>query len=506
MSGESRQYLGHGPPNAREKPLASSRKKKRMSPLIQFLIKLGTVAVILVVVFTFVLGVHINRGNRAGPDGDDEGKQVFIKPVDKNDVEPVPAANDASKYTVIGKPEFETGTDIELGTTDYKNDSAILTFRKGDSKKAEGSNSTKTIDFITVPDPTDVSIPAWYNSDEEYVEKKLELNFSGVTFLEPGVYRYTIKENQEYSENKTQSGLDPLPGLIFDPGPATRGGVSKERYLDVYVKDEDGVLVVSGYVLHEKAAAPTIDSTNKGTADVTADGNELTDKSTGFTNQYPTKSLAFKKEVQGNQASRDKFFKFTVTITPPTGVTINNSHWFELDMTDDKWVWSPAENVATDYAQGDMDAANNPQRSGTTDFKIEKGRIYINGAALTAGKVFYLQHGNSVMIRNLPAGVTYKVEEVAEDYAQLTEKVANYQNATTGVLKDEDGNVNRDGSVVSEAPDESEVATSFINKRNGVIPTGLLTVVGPAIAVILIAVVGLGIVWMGKRRKEERAE
>ena len=47
--------------------------KKRISPLLRFLIKLAAVAAILIAVFTFVLGVHIHHGNRMYPfimDGD----------------------------------------------------------------------------------------------------------------------------------------------------------------------------------------------------------------------------------------------------------------------------------------------------------------------------------------------------------------------------------------------------------------------------------------------------
>lgn len=52
---------------------APRKRKKRMSPLLRFLIKLAAVAAILIAVFTFVLGVHIHHGNRMYPfimDGD----------------------------------------------------------------------------------------------------------------------------------------------------------------------------------------------------------------------------------------------------------------------------------------------------------------------------------------------------------------------------------------------------------------------------------------------------
>ena len=49
------------------------KKKKRLGPLPRFLIKLAVVAAATLVVFTFVLGVHIHHGNRMYPfvlDGD----------------------------------------------------------------------------------------------------------------------------------------------------------------------------------------------------------------------------------------------------------------------------------------------------------------------------------------------------------------------------------------------------------------------------------------------------
>lgn len=58
---------------AEEKPPSPRKKKKGLSPLLRFLIKLGLVGAILAGVFTFVLGLHICRGNAMYPfimDGD----------------------------------------------------------------------------------------------------------------------------------------------------------------------------------------------------------------------------------------------------------------------------------------------------------------------------------------------------------------------------------------------------------------------------------------------------
>lgn len=72
---ESSERLRRPPDSAaagETKPPARPRKKG-LSPIVRFLIKLGAVALILFVVFGFVLGIHINHGNRMYPfimDGD----------------------------------------------------------------------------------------------------------------------------------------------------------------------------------------------------------------------------------------------------------------------------------------------------------------------------------------------------------------------------------------------------------------------------------------------------
>ena len=96
-------------------------------------------------------------------------------------------------------------------------------------------------------------------------------------------------------------------------------------------------------------------------------------------------------------------------------------------------------------------------------------------------------------VRGLPLNAEYTVTENAEDYKSTGASVTGYTDATSGDIGIVAGN-------------NKVVKTSFKNERQGIIPTGLFTIVGPAIAVILIALIGIGIVLMGKRRKEERAE
>lgn len=95
-------------------------------------------------------------------------------------------------------------------------------------------------------------------------------------------------------------------------------------------------------------------------------------------------------------------------------------------------------------------------------------------------------------MRGLPLNAEYTVTENAEDYKSTGASVTGYTDATSGDIGIVAGN-------------NKVVKTSFKNERQGIIPTGLFTIVGPACRV-LIALIGIGIVLMGKRRKEERAE
>lgn len=59
--------------DAQENAAKPKKKRKRMHPGVRFLIKLGIIAALCAAVFTFVLGVHICRGNGMHPfimDGD----------------------------------------------------------------------------------------------------------------------------------------------------------------------------------------------------------------------------------------------------------------------------------------------------------------------------------------------------------------------------------------------------------------------------------------------------
>ena len=500
----------------------------------------------------------------ASESGDATGSAVFIKPVPApSDYDRQHPPADASAYNVIGQPVFVGGVAFQtVGMQDpsdpnsttpytsYEGDTLYLTYMNGGNSifQEETKPSSKTVFFMTVD--TDPSTLPYKSSDEYYAQKTMKISFEGVTFLEPGVYRYVITEDKTYTNTQT-----PLPGLVFDARDQSGADGDCKRYVDVYVVDQggltagtdDGKLKIEAIVMHTNSAAPTIDTydetdnpngnngtnedsgkdptdpnfnsayNNPGVLDPNNE-NELKTKSTGFSNQYDTINLAFKKQVLGNQGSRDKFFKFTVTITPPETMTDTFKNcWFEIDKMNSSWIWEPDRNVATsnDYSLEDMREANKPLPADDTNLKdlmIWDNRVFVKGEALFNGKVFYLQSGDFIRILNLPAQATYDVAELEEDYRKLPAAVDNFKNRVDGKvdetktnnLKEED----RFSHVTGIALQDDEVGdgtvyTSYKNVRDGIIPTGLLTVVGPAVALIALAGAGFGIVLAGKRRHED---
>ena len=273
-----------------------------------------------------------------------------------------------------------------------------------------------------------------FDAGEKFAEKTATIDFSSVTFDEPGIYRYIVSE--------TASAEHAAAGIIHD--------TDADRVLDVYVTDDGaGTLVVSGYVLHTNVSEVAIGD-DMGSADVEAAGDALPDKTDGFTNEYTTKDLKMEKEVTGNQASRDKWFEFTATLT-----NVNDNDSFVVSITADEDATTNDGNAdATTGTTSATRASNRGQTNATT----------VTGAQLKAGTKFYLQHGQSIVIRGLPLNASYTVTEDAEDYESAVKS----------------GDTN--SGVIATVAGSSKMATAgFTNTRDGIIPTGVAMGIGGAL-------------------------
>ena len=359
-------------------------------------------------------------------------------------------AGNAKAYDVAGKKfQVLAGVDADKitmagvgGTAEAAAAANTIVFRQGD-----GSDTHDTTKDAYVKDLA---------TEKKYALKTATLDFSKVQFTEPGVYRYII------TEDGTNQGITNDADLT--------------RVLDVYVNDAsaevDGTftkkLTIAGYVLHSNendepdvAAGENFGST----------GTYTDNKSQGFTNSYDTSDLTLRKQVTGNQASRDKYFEFTLNIAAAQPNTKYNVVIDEADATS-----------KTNAATIDANAGQTNVTSITTD-----------GAGKATQK-FYLQHGQQITIQGLAKDTTYTVTENTEDY----KSTANTKDTPVVDTKANTEAAPVDGTIVS-----TDLTTGFLNTRDGVIPTGVIMAVAPFAVVTLLGGAGVVTMVMKKNKKEE---
>ena len=211
------------------------------------------------------------------------------------------------------------------------------------------------------------------STDKKYATNTVTLDFSDVSFPEPGVYRYVITQ-----EPITNTSVVPDSVLT--------------RTVDVYIQDVNGALTVQGYVMYSGTEdyGPAVD----GTID---EENPEAVKTRQYVNSVTTYDLTVSKTVTGNQGSKDKYFQFTITISGVPAGTV-------VDLVRTNMTAAPTQNAATIYTAAAMTAANGVA-SLTAD---ASGEI---------SYTVYLSHGESVQLLGIPKDAGYAVTEAAEDYS-----------------------------------------------------------------------------------------
>ena len=301
-----------------------------------------------------------------------------------------------------------------------------------------GGESTGTVTFA----PTDTTYTAQQtgdsvtlNGEQKYAIKTITVDFSRVTFKAPGIYRYVITEDKE----------NPAPsGITYD--------TNYQRTLDVTVQYEansETKLKVSGYTFYK---------TNK------VDGsNDSEPKDTGFTNSYTTNDLTLKKEVEGNQGDRDKYFKFTVTIS---NATKNNK--YTVDLTN-----------AT-----------------ASEITLPDTTKYTNASELTVGTggtvtaVYYLKNDESIVIQGLTSDTKYAIIE--DDYSA---------DGYTTKYQIDSNNEQTANSFIAQDMGTADHTVTFTNTKSGTVPTGILLETAPYLILGAVVVVGLVVLFATRRRR-----
>ena len=328
-----------------------------------------------------------------------------------------------NKFQVLAGVDADKITMAGVGTTTAN----TIAYTPGDTTANNENTMVKNYDKTT----------------EKYALKTATLDFSKVRFTEPGVYRYII----------TESGTNQ----------AITNDADLTRVLDVYVNDAstetEKKLTIAGYVLHSNENDEPDVAAGK---DAGSTGTYVATKSQGFTNEYDTSDLTFKKEVAGNQASHDKYFKFTVKITGAVKGTV-----YTVDVTgaDDQ----SQKNAAT--------IADNAEKENVKTMTVEEDG--------TISQDFYLQHGQEIKIQGIAKDTKYDVTENEEDYKSEAKAVTGYADEVSGTIASKD------------------LKTSYKNTRSGVIPTGVIMTVAPFAAVTLLGAVGMVTIKMRKKEDDE---
>jgi len=287
---------------------------------------------------------------------------------------------------------------------------------------------------------------------EKYARSTVSVDFSGVTFNEPGIYRYVITESDATN-------------------PAVTNDSDATRVMDVYVVHTDDGLSVSAYVLHDSEAADPVDS------------DEET-KTDGYINEYTTVDVELKKTVSGNQASRDEYFKFTVVITGTAGNVI------DVDLT------------GADATTG-TNGVNTESHTNAAQLTI--------GEDGTVTAEYWLQANQYVKFLGIEKDAAYAFNEDAAAMADegYTVTAAAEGDTKTGDALKDDGTREEGTAIALSASDlkmadtalTADTTVTFNNDRTGIIPTGVMVTVLPGIAILLLGAAGIVLML----RKKDRA-
>lgn len=302
------------------------------------------------------------------------------------------------------------------------------------------TTSTTATDGVTLSD------------GQAYAETTVSVDFSGVTFDEPGVYRYVITETNDGAQGVTYDSAD-------------------TRYLDVYVTtDDDGVLSVESYVLHTDDSTISMNDTSGTT------GGTLSDKSVGYVNSYTSHDLTIAKKVSGNQAAKDKYFKIDVAISNAAP-----------DAT------LPIE-LSGDNASADATTGNNASTLAAYRGVANPTSIAI-GSDGTGSATLYLSADQSVRIDGLTSGTTYTVTETAEDYTPSITVSGDTTNSSDGDI------ATVSAATVTDASISADTTVTLTGTRQGAVPTGVILPVLPY--VIAAGAAGVGIALTTKKKRKD---
>lgn len=252
------------------------------------------------------------------------------------------------------------------------------------------------------------------------VSKQVTVPLSGIAWPSVGIYTYDVKQT-----------AGSTAGVSYD---------NKTLKMKVTVAlDENAGDDAKYYVAF--VTTTIADGDSDGTTDV---------KSGSFENTYSAGSLAVTKNVTGNMGDRNRYFKITVTLTGEGG-----------------------KNHAASY----------PVTGGS---KLTDGTTDTSASTISVGTPadFYLKHGETFTIANLPYGVTYTVEE---------ENYSNDGYTTTTTYSDE----------ANKKIDSNPDTVTITNRKDAAVDTGIMLDSLPYVLLLTVCVVCMVAFFVKKRSARE---
>lgn len=366
-----------------------------------------------------------------------------------------PVVAEGSTYAPVN------GTKTNFDTTIYKRDTASVpnvTFKyavtAGAAQDASDGNLAVLAgdDKVTstgLPTIKDIVFTANDTKDDGladdglFIKKTGTVDFSKVTYKEPGVYRYVVTETGGAQgvthEDKAHKKED------------------RTKALDVYVTDDGtGKLVVSGYVMHDdENATQNLGRDNK-------------DKN--FEHLLTTSDVTLSKYVTGNQGSRDEYFKFTVNIKGA-----DNGTKFNVDL-----------------ANADATTTKNGVNTETHD----NPALLIAGQDGTLTQDFWIKNGQSIIIQGLGDSTGYTVTEADNAYKTKIEVEGDATNAAENDI------AAVDSKVVTDAAVTADTIVKYTNSKEGAVPTGIVMPIAGAASIMLIGGAGVGYFILKNKKRE----
>ena len=314
---------------------------------------------------------------------------------------------------------------------------------------APGDATVTSVDGVTI------------DAGEKAVVKPISIDFSDVTFAQPGIFRYVISEPSSGNNMTYDTQLND-----------TTNGTRYQRVLDVYVvRNAEDEYEIGGFVLHEVAGA-----VNEG--ETTA-----ADKSSGFVNEYNTTGLTLECQVEGNQSSIDKYFAYTITMQNPGNSAFNVA----ADWANAAGAQNPVANPATSYTNAVITAANTNEWTSNADGSMSK--------------TIYLKDGQKVALDGIPVGTAYSITVAEEDYGPSW-VVKGYSRDTEVSGYDTVASGTNDATGNRSLGDTEDVIFTLV--REGVVPTGVALSILPG--VILMGAAAAFFFVMKNRKREEASE